>query len=130
MGALSPAARGDGEFKIPAAWLRPRERPHQPVFLMSSLSPLSKDVHSMRRVLLSVFTQSLAYVASDLSVPQEGGNRRPPMPALAALSAGMWQPHQPPSIPPALHFHPEATEFSQETLEGGLENKGSLQGFL
>ncbi|KAJ4940445.1 hypothetical protein JOQ06_026748, partial [Pogonophryne albipinna] len=81
---------------------------------VADLNLLSKDVHSMQRMLLSVFTQSLAYVASDLSVP--GGDHRTRCP-VSQLSVGRGSVARPRELP-VLHFPPEAAELSQETLEG------------
>lgn len=95
---------------------------HQTSVLMSSLSPLSKDAGSMWRILLSVFTQRLAYVASDLSVPRAEEVDHRPLCPLALLSQWGHGSIASSRAPTVWDLHPEATEMSQETLEGGWKD--------
>lgn len=73
-------------------------------------------------ILLSVFTQRLAYVASDLSVPRAGEVDHRPLCPLSQLSQWGHGSIASSTVPTVLHFHPEATEMSQETLEGGSKD--------
>lgn len=76
---------------------------------------------------LSVFTQSLWYVTSDLSVP------RGTITGCCAQSSKHCQQGRcgvgSPRVAPALHFHPEAMKLSHETLTDE-NNEGRWQRFL
>lgn len=97
------------------------ERVHQTIFLMSLLFLLSKDMHNMQHILLSVFTQSLANVPSDMSVPQ-GDHRllclvlQHPQWSYGSITTPSW-------VPPDLQLHPEATGLSPETPDGKKKNE-------
>lgn len=101
-------------------WFRSREETASNLRL-DVLTLSSQQGHALR-VVHSVFTQRLAYVASDPSVPRAGQVDHKPLCLLSQLSQWGHGSIASSRVPTVLHFHPEATEMSQETLEGGLKD--------